>query len=62
MSVRQLLNFVYSWAIQRVDPEKVEQWITDLNAPYWSRKPTPATAERRAQEERDSFRAAMAAG
>lgn len=62
MSLRQLLNFVYSWAVQRVDHEKVEQWLSDLNAPYWKTRPSAARTASAAEEEKDSFRAAMAAG
>lgn len=63
MNVRQLLNYVYAWAIQRIDSEKVEQWLSDLNAPYWRRQQETAAAVRnRAEEELASFRAAMAAG
>lgn len=61
MSVRQLLNFVYSWAIRQVDADKVEQWISDLDAPYWERKPSAARTANAAEEEKASFRAAMAA-
>ena len=63
MNVRQLLNFVYSWALQRIDSEKAEQWLSGLDAPYWRRQQQTATAVRnRAEEELESFRAAMAAG
>lgn len=62
MSVRQLLNYVFSWAIQRVDHEKVEQWLSDLDAPYWVKRPGAAGSADRAEQEKAEFRAAMAAG
>lgn len=25
------LNFIYAWCLPRVDPEELDQWITDLD-------------------------------
>lgn len=63
MTPRQLLNFVYVWALGQVDPAKFEQWLSDLDTPYWRRQQASRAAARsRAEEEKESFRAAMAAG
>jgi hypothetical protein len=32
LSPRQFLNYVYTWALERIAPENREQWIADLNA------------------------------
>ncbi len=49
MSLRQLLNYVYVWARNRVDPEGLDDWLEELNRPdvasFSSRRVTPSTIE-----------------
>lgn len=58
MSLRQLLNFIYSWAIQRVESEKVEDWIAGLNQPFWTERKASRASTSTIEEELAVFRSA----
>lgn len=51
---QKFLNVIYRWALQRIDPEKREQWEFDLDAPLpWEkadRAPTQEQLEREGQD------------
>jgi hypothetical protein len=54
------MNFVYAWCVERIPPEKREQWEIDLAAPLPGQEraaPTPFQAE----TEGADFMATMAA-
>lgn len=60
MSLRQLLNFVFTWARDYIDPEKVQEWQDELHSPYWERQgAAPQISASSAEDEKAVFRAAM---
>ncbi|QKO02786.1 tail assembly chaperone [Microbacterium phage Kelcole] len=38
LNLRQFVNYVYTWALNRVSSEDVQRWIEDMNDPYWGDK------------------------
>lgn len=51
---------VYCWAIERVEPDKLDGWLQELDEPLpWQMKADSAVAE---QLESDSFMSMMALG
>lgn len=59
MSLRQLLNFVYSWALQRIDPEELSTWKDELDEPYWKRSSRRVVTESVVEDELSAFAAAI---
>ncbi|QNL30003.1 tail assembly chaperone [Microbacterium phage Jehoshaphat] len=63
LSLRQFLNYVYTWYIERLarvedGPAKVERWIEWLDSPYWSNTPAAKAAiyQRQAEKFDDAMR------
>ena len=59
MSLRQLLNFVYSWALQRIDSEELSTWKDELDEPYWKRSGRRVVTESVVEDELSAFAAAI---
>lgn len=59
MSPHRLLNMVYSWAIERVPSDKLDDWLQDLSdlLPWQD-----ADSEAAANMESESFMSMMAKG
>ena len=53
----RFLNFVYAWAIERIPPDKIEEWMHMLNQPLSGREAKPTEDELEADGA--SFMAAM---
>jgi len=55
---RKFLNLIFAWCVQRIDPDKREEWEVDLESPLPGRekaKPSERTIEREGAD----FMAAM---
>lgn len=55
----RFLNYVYGWAVKRIDPEKREEWDAMLEAPIPGLSTEPSEAQ--IEAEGQSFMALMAA-
>jgi hypothetical protein len=56
LSPRRLLAFVRTWVIEHIDPEKVEQWLAELDSPLPGTEPDKVSAST-VQDEMDAFNA-----
>lgn len=60
---RRFLNCVYAWCVQRLDPERREEWEMNLTAPLQQvggTQPVERVTEKVAEVEGAAFMAAMA--
>ncbi len=58
--MHRFCNLVYGWAIQRIEPEKREEWDYMLTAPFPGE--TEVVSEFRDEDEGASFMAMMGQG
>lgn len=58
-TIDRLLNCVYAWCIERVDPEKREEWIVALDNPLPGESVREHVSEAAAEMEGSMFMAAM---
>jgi hypothetical protein len=60
LPVHRLFNCIYTWCVERIDPEKREAWDMDLIAPLpWLKDRAPT--ESMIEAEGDLFMAALQA-
>lgn len=50
LPIHQFLNYVYAWCVERLDPEKREEWEMGLADPLPGREPSPAQIEREGED------------
>jgi hypothetical protein len=53
----RFLNFIYAWSLNRIEPDRREEWIHMLNAPLSGSESEPSEYE--VEAEGDMFMAAM---
>lgn len=49
LPTHRFFNAVFAWCVERIDPEKREEWEMQLNEPFYNDTPTQAQLEREAE-------------